>query len=146
MNTKDGARDYVGIRKGLLGQSLGELEAQIMDIIWDLQPPVTSAQVFKVMYPRRELSYSTIMLTMAKLSKKGFLSQKRKGDRKTDAFVYRSNISREEVGLRLMDDVCRKVLRQPLIEALPSVLGAKCPVEANDLRKLTKLVPDLGKK
>ena len=29
-----GTRDYLGIRKGLGGQSLGELEAQILDIVW----------------------------------------------------------------------------------------------------------------
>ena len=121
MNTKDGARDYIGIRKGLLGQSLGELEAQIMDVIWDLESPMTSAQVFKIMYPRRELSYSTVMLTMAKLSRKGLLTQKRLGTKKTDAFVYTVNVSRAEVGLRLMDDVCRKVLRQSLVEVLPLV-------------------------
>lgn len=145
MNTKDGARDYVGIRKGLCGQSLGELEAQIMDVIWDLEPPITSAQVFKIMYPRRELSYSTVMLTMAKLSKKGILTQKRLGKKKTDAFVYHPNLSREEVGLRLMDDVCRRVLRQSLIKALPSVLGAKFSIGSKELDRLTKIVPDLAK-
>ena len=71
MDSTTGTRDYLGVRKSLDGQSLGELEAQILDIIWDLEPPVTSTQVFKIMYPRRELSYSTIMLTMAKLSRKG---------------------------------------------------------------------------
>ena len=146
MNTKNGARDYVGIRKGLLGQSLGELEAQIMDVIWELEPPITSAQVFKIMYPRRELSYSTIMLTMAKLSRKGLLTQKRLGTKKTDAFVYTAIISREEVGLRLMDDVCRRVLRQSLMEALPSILGPKSAIDSKDLAKLTKIVPEIGKK
>lgn len=146
MNAKNGARDYVGIRKGLLGQSLGELEAQIMDVIWELEPPITSAQVFKIMYPRRELSYSTIMLTMAKLSKKGILTQKRLGTKKTDAFVYTPNVTREEVGLRLMDDVCRRVLRMPLVEALPSVLGANSAIDSKDIAKLTKIVPELAKK
>lgn len=146
MNTKDGARDYVGIRKGLLGQSLGELEAQIMDVIWDLESPMTSAQVFKIMYPRRELSYSTVMLTMAKLSRKGLLTQKRLGTKKTDPFVYTVNVSREEVGLRLMDDVCRKVLRQSLVEVLPLVLGAEHGIGSKEMEKLTKIVPDLKKK
>ncbi len=146
MNTKDGARDYVGIRKGLSGQSLGELEAQVMDIIWDLEPPITSAQVFKIMYPRRELSYSTVMLTMAKLSRKGILTQKRLGKRKTDAYVYTANISREEVGLRLMEDVCRKVLRQSLPEALPSILDAKSGIGKKDLEKLAKAVSALSEK
>jgi len=76
-------RDYLGIRKGLGGHSLGELEAQIMDIVWELNRPVTTTDVFRVMYDRRTLSYSTIMLTMAKLSKKGILLQQRTGERKT---------------------------------------------------------------
>ena len=68
-------RDYIVIRKGLNGQSLGELEAQILDIVWELNRPVTTTDVFRVMYSRRPLSYSTIMLTMAKLAKKGILTQ-----------------------------------------------------------------------
>ena len=114
MDSKTGTRDYLGIRKSLDGHSLGELEAQILDIIWDLDPPVTSSQVFKIMYPRRELSYSTIMLTMSKLSKKGILTQKRTGDKKTDAFVYMPNFTRTEVGLRLLEEVSQKLLRIPL--------------------------------
>jgi predicted transcriptional regulator len=102
MDSKDGARDYVGVRKGLGGKSLGELEAQIMDIIWDIEPPVSTTQVFKVIYPRRELSYSTIMLTMAKLARKGILSQEREGDKKTNPFSYKPNITREQMGIALL--------------------------------------------
>lgn len=140
MNTKDGARDYVGIRKGLGGQSLGELEAQILDIIWDLEPPVTSTQVFKIMYPRKELSYSTVMLTMAKLSRKGILTQDRMGDKKTDPFVYTPNFSREEMAVRLMDDVSRKLLRKPLAEAVPTLCGTAVAIGEKDLAELAKLV------
>lgn len=146
MNKKEGARDYVGIRKGLLGQSLGELEAQIMDVVWDLEPPITSSQVFRIMYPRRELSYSTIMLTMAKLSRKGILTQKRLGQKKTDAFTYSPNVGRAEVGLRLMDDVCRKVLRMSLVEALPGILDGKCKIGKGEIESLTTIVPDLARK
>jgi predicted transcriptional regulator len=123
MDSKTGTRDYLGIRKSLDGHSLGELEAQILDIIWDLEPPVTSSQVFKIMYPRRELSYSTIMLTMSKLSKKGILTQKRTGDKKTDAFVYMPNYTRTEMGLRLLEEVSQKVLRISLPELVRSLLA-----------------------
>jgi predicted transcriptional regulator len=123
MDSKDGARDYVGIRKGLAGQSLGELEAQILDIIWDLEPPVSTTQVFKIMYPRRELSYSTIMLTMAKLSRKGILDQERTGDKKTDAFIYKPKITREQMGVALMNAVSKQVLRKPLHEAISDICG-----------------------
>lgn len=118
MNNETGVRDYVGIRKGLGGHSLGELEAQVMDIIWDLEPPVTATQVFRIMYPRRELSYSTVMLTMSKLAKKGILIQERSGPRRTDAFLYRPAISREEMARQLLEQVSMQVLRRPLDEAL----------------------------
>ncbi|HUV04934.1 MAG TPA: BlaI/MecI/CopY family transcriptional regulator [Armatimonadota bacterium] len=118
MNSDTGVRDYVGIRKGLGGHSLGELEAQIMDIIWDLEPPVTAARVFKIMYPRRELSYSTIMLTMSKLAKKGILRQEQSGSRRTDAFYYTPVVSREQVGRNLMEEIARQVFHKPLAQAL----------------------------
>jgi predicted transcriptional regulator len=136
MDNSQGARDYVGIRRSLGGDSLGELEAQILDIIWDLDPPVTSTQVFKIMYPRRELSYSTIMLTMAKLSKKGILTQKRTGHKKTDAFVYTPNISRDEMGVKLMDEVARKVLGKSLADVIQELCGTS--IKSDHLSKLVK--------
>ncbi len=122
MNNDTGVRDYLGIRKGLEGHSLGELEAQVLDIIWDLEPPVTTSKVFKIMYPRRELSYSTVMLTMSKLAKKGFLTQKRCGDKKTDAFLYSPTMSREELGMKLLEEISRRILRKPLLEAVKDLI------------------------
>ena len=118
MNNETGVKDYVGIRKGLGGHSLGELEAQILDIIWDLEAPITAAKVFKVMYPKRELSYSTVMLTMSKLAKKGLLTQVRTGTKKTDAFVYAPVLSREELGRNLMESIALQVFQKPLHEVL----------------------------
>ncbi|MCL6588685.1 MAG: BlaI/MecI/CopY family transcriptional regulator [Firmicutes bacterium] len=144
MDSKDGARDYVGIRKGLGGKSLGELEAQILDIIWDLEPPVSTTQVFKIMYPRRELSYSTIMLTMAKLARKGILSQEKTGDKKTDPFIYIPNISREEMGLVLLNEVSKKVLHKPLHEAIPMLCGMKeDEISAKALEKLGERIKNV---
>lgn len=138
MDPKTGTKDYLGIRKSLDGQSLGELEAQILDIIWDLEPPVTSTQVFKVMYPRRELSYSTIMLTMAKLSRKGILTQKRTGDKKTAAFIYVPNISREQMGLKLMEEVAQKVLKMPLGKIVRNLLAPE--MKDADLDKIESAI------
>ena len=118
MNNETGIGDYVGIRKGLGGHSLGELEAQILDIIWDLEPPVTAAKVFKVMYPRRELAYSTIMLTMSKLAKKDLLVQERSGPKKTDAFIYTPVVTRQELGRNLLETVAEQIFHKPLGQAL----------------------------
>lgn len=145
MESSTGIKDYLGVRKSLDGQSLGELEAQILDIIWDLEPPVTSTQVFKIMYPRRELSYSTIMLTMAKLSRKGVLTQKRTGDKKTDPFIYVPNVSREQMGLKLMQEVSLKVLGKPLDEALPELLKRSGDLSEAELKKVAATIAKLIK-
>ena len=118
MNNDTGTRDYVGLRRSLGGHSLGELEAQILDIVWDTEPPITAAKVFKIMYPRRELSYSTVMLTMSKLAKKGFLSQERSGPRKTDAFIYTITLTREDMSRKLLEAISTQIFHKPLVQAL----------------------------
>lgn len=121
MNKDTGVKDYVGIRKGLGGHSLGELEAQILDIIWDMESPVTAANVFKVMYPKRELSYSTIMLTMAKLAKKDFLKQEKSGPRKTDAYCYTPKITRNEMAVKLLEEISNRIFHKPLETAVKDI-------------------------
>ncbi len=103
-------------------QSLGELEAQILDVVWDLEPPVTTTQVFKILYPIRELSYSTIMLTMAKLARKGVLIQERTGDKRTAPFVYKPTKTREEMGKILLEEVSQKIMGKPLEEAVKLII------------------------
>lgn len=131
-------KDYIGIRKALRGQSLGELEAQVMDIIWTLEPPVNSTQVFKIMYPLRELTYSTIMLTMGKLAKKGILTQHREGKKKTSPFTYQINITREQMGVSLLNSVSRQIFGKPLDEGIAMLCGGK--VDAKGMGKLKELV------
>ncbi len=116
MNKDSGVQDYVGIRRSIGGYSLGELEAQILDVVWDLEPPITAAKVFKIMYPIRELSYSTIMLTMSKLARKGFLNQVRSGPKKTDAFHYSAAITRDELGLNLLEEIAQRIFHKSLLE------------------------------
>ncbi|HAH86304.1 MAG: BlaI/MecI/CopY family transcriptional regulator [Armatimonadota bacterium] len=116
MNKDSGVQDYVGIRRSLGGHSLGELEAQILDVVWDVEPPVTAAKVFKIMYPKRELSYSTIMLTMSKLARKGFLVQEKSGPKKTDAFYYTAAITREQLGLNLLEEIAQRIFHKTLAE------------------------------
>ena len=131
---KENIQDYIGVRKAVAGQSLGELEAQILDIIWELGDPVTTADVFKVMYPRRGLSYSTIMLTMAKLARKGILRQEKLGTAAKAPFRYTSNYTREQLGLKLLDEVSKLIMRKPIDEVLPLLLRSK-GIPASDVEK-----------
>lgn len=130
--------DYSGIRKVMKVEPLGELEAQILDIVWDIEPPVNSTQVFKIMYPRRGISYPTISQTMEKLAKKGILTQERQGETSKSPFVYTPIISRDEMGVSLLDAVSRQVLGKPLDEGITMLCGGK--VDAKGIERLREMV------
>lgn len=138
MEARKGAGDYVGIRKALGGYSLGELEAQIMDVVWDLTPPTTARSVFRVIFQRRGLAYSTIMLTMSKLARKGILRQETSGPKKSDPFVYTPVYTREQIAIALLRAVAETILRQPLHLAIAKLCDAG-DISCVDLRKLEAL-------
>lgn len=73
---------------------LGELEAQIMEIIWSRPPGegITVRDVFEELYPRRRIAYTTVMNTMVRLARKGLLA----AERGEPAYVYRATLGRQE--------------------------------------------------
>lgn len=71
--------------KNKFNQSFGELEAVIMDILWELNT-VCVRDVLKELEKKREIAYTTVMTVMTRLYNKGIL--KRKLD-KSGAYIYR---------------------------------------------------------
>jgi predicted transcriptional regulator len=63
------------------------------------------------------------MLTMAKLARKGVLTQERTGTKKTDAFAYKANITREKMGRALLEEVAQKVLRKSFPDAVKQIIA-----------------------
>src|SRR3972149_7220197 len=85
--------------------ALGDLEVDVMGIIWNLKT-ATVKDVFEVMYERRGLAYTTIMTVMNRLATKGILSQ----DKSTIPYVYKTVISRTDMGQEILDEVVGGVL------------------------------------
>lgn len=63
----------MGITK--FSQSLGELEAEIMEIIWRLNS-ASVRQVLNELRKKRGVAYTTVMTVMSRLAKKGILRRK----------------------------------------------------------------------
>ena len=78
-------------RKPELEGLLGPLETEVMETVWELGE-TTVRDVHAVLAKRRDLAYTTIMTTMARLAGKGLL------DRDTTGLAhrYRATLSREE--------------------------------------------------
>ena len=55
-------------------KKLGEAELEIMQVIWNSEPPVTSNYILKELRGRRRWQLSTLMTSLARLSDKGFVN------------------------------------------------------------------------
>ncbi len=71
---------------------LGTLQAEVMEILWE-RGNATVAEVVAEIGRRRTLTYTTVLVAMQKLEKKGWLKHRTQGR----AYVYRPARTRRQV-------------------------------------------------
>ncbi|MBA2530101.1 MAG: BlaI/MecI/CopY family transcriptional regulator [Euzebyales bacterium] len=81
----------MGKRRIQLDGVLGPLETEVMEAVWDCGE-VTVRDVHATLAGRRDLAYTTVMTTMARLTAKGVLTRDTSGL----AHRYRAAVSRDE--------------------------------------------------
>ncbi|HEY3708828.1 MAG TPA: BlaI/MecI/CopY family transcriptional regulator [Amycolatopsis sp.] len=81
-------------------RGFGDLEAVVMDRMWNRDGETTVRALFEELRQSREIAYTTVMSTMDNLHRKGWLSRTRQGK----AFLYWPSLTREEYSARLMRD------------------------------------------
>ena len=77
-------------RSGLT-QIMGDLEAEILECVWDLGS-ASVKEVHECLLLRREIAYTTVMTVMSRLAAKGLLVSRSVGR----AYVYEAAAGREE--------------------------------------------------
>lgn len=78
----------------------GELEKQVLDVLWAAEGPVTPRQVHDQMGKSRKLAYTTTMTILVRLYKKGLVEREPAGR----AFAYRPRVSRDQRAAERMND------------------------------------------
>lgn len=101
--------------------STGELEAAVMDVLWDRGGWLTPGEVHDVMAADRPLAYSTVMTILVRLWQKGRLERQRDGR----AYAYRPLQSREEHTASRMRELLVRTRERPkvlarFVESLPA--------------------------
>lgn len=89
-------------KRPLLG--LGSLQSEVMEIVWD-RGEATVAQVHRQIASRRDVAYTTVLVALQKLEKKGWLTHRSEGR----AYVYRAARSRETVRGGIVRDLVERV-------------------------------------
>ncbi|OGY49561.1 MAG: hypothetical protein A3B89_01780 [Candidatus Buchananbacteria bacterium RIFCSPHIGHO2_02_FULL_40_13] len=119
-------------------QVLGELEAEIMEVIWKLKS-ASVRQVWTKLKKRRQLAYTTVMTVMSRLVLKGILKRQLDGG---GAYIYVSAQEKE----KFLADSSRKLIKNLIQEfgevAVAQFIGV---VEDSNLKDLIKWQKKLKK-
>jgi len=120
-----------------LHQALGQLEAGVMDVVWEADSALCVDEVRQALAERKgkDAAYTTIMTTLDRLYKKGFLSRDRRGK----AFYYQAKVSRAELGTSVTKQVIDGLLTtfaEPAISYFVEALGETDPQKLDSLAAL----------
>ena len=108
----------------------GELEAAVMDVVWDRGGWLTPGEVHDALGSGRPLAYTTVMTILVRLWQKGRLERERDGR----AFAYRATQTREEYTADRMRALLEGVTNRP--RALSHLVSALAPADRAQLRRL----------
>src|SRR5262245_15746314 len=124
--------------------ALGPLEARVMEHFWQQEASASSVRdVGKALDGR--LAYTTLMTTLDRLHKKGFLDRRRQGR----AFVYAAKLSRGEFHGSLLRRLLDGVLgsgesARPVLSSLVDTVDAHDPALLHELEHLVRRKRECG--
>lgn len=78
--------------RSYLGQFLGDLEKDVMEIVWRADRAITVKEVLDILKKKRTIAYTTVMTIMSRLANKGILTRKLQGS----GYLYKPRMDREK--------------------------------------------------
>ena len=116
-------------------EHLGDLEADIMSIVWE-KGWTTVQDVKDALEPRRALAYTTVMTVMTRLADKGMLARQKKGRAYTYAPAIRSKKSQD----RCFSPWCAGYMTAPPARLIAHLLENDDALEDTELERLEELI------
>lgn len=120
-----------------IGAALGRLEREVMDVLW--RSDRVNVREVQAQLPRA-VAYTTVMTTLDRLFKKGFLDRDREGR----AFVYRAALTRQDLEAAVASGLLRGLLgadagsARPLLSNLIDVLIDRDDALLDELEELVR--------
>lgn len=118
-----------------ISKVLGELESEIMEIIWQRQHPLSVAEVVKVISDKRKIAYTTVMTIMGRLVEKGLLTRNLSGS----SYLYHPKVNREKFVARTVHNIFTSTistLGQEAVTYFVKEIRKMSPKKRKDLLKM----------
>ena len=118
---------------------LGDLELQIMNIMWDKKIPASVSEIHETLYPKNKRAYTTIMTVMGNLYKKGVLSRKKEGN----AYLYSPAMKKEEIARGAIKKITKGFFKNNIMEFFSCFLKSRDNLSNDEIEELKKKVREL---
>lgn len=104
----------------LVGKQIGHLELAVLDFLWR-QREATSRDVFEAMREREKYGQSTILTVLRRLTARQVLNR----TVRDGVFCYSRAITREELGIAMIDQVARHVFRGDMVAVIEHLVNGR---------------------
>lgn len=114
---------------------LGELEAEVMGIVWEMGE-ATVRDVQRALRPQRSPAYTTVMTVMSRLADKRLLERRKEGR----AYVYSPATARDKVAGGLLERLVGSLYDGASGRAIAHLLEADEEIDEAELERLERLI------
>lgn len=114
---------------------LGDLEAAVMNVIWE-RGEATVEQVRAALQPERQPAYTTVMTVMSRLATKGMLVREKLGR----AYVYRAAAEQSEVAGSMLSGLVQRLYGGSPARAIAHLIDTEQEVDEDELERLENLI------
>ncbi|MDA8235263.1 MAG: BlaI/MecI/CopY family transcriptional regulator [Clostridia bacterium] len=120
----------IGLRK-----VLGDLEADIMEVVW-AKEHATVREVYEQLRLQREIAYTTVMTIMGRLNEKNLLEKHPQGN----AYIYSPTVSRLEFTKKIVKEVLDGLFDEFAEPAMNHLVDRLSKEKSNDIDTLEELI------
>lgn len=94
-----------------LAKVLGDLESQVMDVVWDLDTVTVRTVRDQLEEKQKKLAFNSVMTVMNRLIEKGLLKKKKQGG----VYQYQTTVSRSDLSKDVATDMINSLFGDQLL-------------------------------
>ncbi len=121
-------------------KKLGEAEFEIMQVIWSANRPLKANSILEELKEKRKWALSTLMSSLSRLEKKGFINI----DRTKRYNFYTAVVSEEDYKSKESRTFLKKIYNNSLPSLVVNLYNSKA-IDDEDLSELKELIDKIGK-
>lgn len=138
------ANNFRPTKEGL-GRAMGDLEKDIMDVLW-LKGEATGKEIYEALKLSRHIAVTTALTVLDRLSAKGMV-KKTKGE---SVYIYKPALTKDEFTDKVSHEVIRGVFDISASSAVASFVDLLAETDPKELDRLSELLEkkkrELGQK